>query len=174
MSEAIIKVDNLVKSFGVEPLAHLTCINSDRAAVSASLQELAESGIDNVLALLPSRLPAVSFLGGKVEKNNRFTHSPQAMETLSQLRFNTAFIGMAKIGPDGAYLKDADDAAMIQLAISRAQRVVLVAEKHKFVSEITAPYQSAPLDRIDVVITDAPLDAETQKLFSPKTRLIYL
>lgn len=132
------------------------------------------NSIDNVLALLPSRLPAVSFLGGKVEKNNRFTHSPQAMETLRQLRFNTAFIGTAKIGPDGAYLKDADDAAMIQLAISRAQRVVLVAEKHKFVSEITAPYQSAPLDRIDVVITDAPLDAEIQKLFSPKTRLIYL
>lgn len=53
-------------------------------------------------------------------------------------------------------------------------RVILVAEKHKFVSEVTAPYQSAPLDRIDVVITDAPLDDEVKKLFSPRTQLIHL
>ncbi len=78
------------------------------------------------------------------------------------------------MGTDGTYLSDADDAAMIQLAVSRAQRVILVAEKHKFVSEVTAPYQSAPLDRIDVVITDAPLDDEVKKLFSPRTRLIHL
>ena len=132
------------------------------------------NSIDNVLALLPMQQPAVRLLGGNVDKTNRVTHSPLAMETLRQLRFHTVFIGAAKVGTDGTYLSDADDAAMIQLAVSRAQRVILVAEKHKFVSEVTAPYQSAPLDRIDVVITDAPLDDEVKKLFSPRTRLIHL
>lgn len=50
------EIARMVKRFGVEPLAHLTCINSDKAAVSASLQELAESGIDNVLALRGDRI----------------------------------------------------------------------------------------------------------------------
>ncbi|GHV97039.1 transcriptional regulator [Lactobacillus nasalidis] len=132
------------------------------------------NSIDNVLALLPLRQPAVKLLGGDVDKANRFTHSPQALDALRQFHFNTAFIGAARVDADGSYLIDASDADVIQLATSKAQRVVLVTEKHKFVSKVTAPFQSAPLDRIDVVITDAPLDDATKKLFSPKTRLIHL
>ena len=46
----------LVRSCGVEPLAHVTCINSDREAVSATLRELDSLGIRNVLALRGDRV----------------------------------------------------------------------------------------------------------------------
>ena len=48
----------LVRSCGVEPLAHVTCINSDREAVSATLRELDSLGIRNVLALRGDRVQA--------------------------------------------------------------------------------------------------------------------
>lgn len=42
--------------FGVEPLAHLTCINSTKEDISASLEKLSAAGIDNVLALRGDRI----------------------------------------------------------------------------------------------------------------------
>lgn len=42
--------------FGVEPLAHLTCINSTKEDVSASLEKLSAAGIDNILALRGDRI----------------------------------------------------------------------------------------------------------------------
>lgn len=45
----------LVKKCGVEPLAHLTCINASKESISRSLSELAVSGIRNILALRGDR-----------------------------------------------------------------------------------------------------------------------
>lgn len=42
--------------FGVVPLAHLTCINSTKEDISASLEKLSAAGIDNVLALRGDRI----------------------------------------------------------------------------------------------------------------------
>lgn len=50
------EIARMVKRCGIEPLAHLTCINSDKSAVSAALRELADSGICNVLALRGDRV----------------------------------------------------------------------------------------------------------------------
>lgn len=46
----------LVQRCGIEPLAHVTCINSGKAAVSATLDKLAGLGIHNVLALRGDRI----------------------------------------------------------------------------------------------------------------------
>ena len=51
------EIASLVKSFGVEPLAHVTCINSDKPAVRAALADLRARGVENVLALRGDRLP---------------------------------------------------------------------------------------------------------------------
>ena len=51
------EIASLVKSFGVEPLAHVTCINSDKPSVRAALSDLRERGVENVLALRGDRLP---------------------------------------------------------------------------------------------------------------------
>lgn len=50
-SDYTVAVAKRVKSMGVEPLAHLSCISSDKAAVSKKLAALKEEGIENILAL---------------------------------------------------------------------------------------------------------------------------
>ncbi len=46
----------MVRDTGVEPLAHLTCINSRKEEVLAALAELKEAGVENVLALRGDRV----------------------------------------------------------------------------------------------------------------------
>ncbi len=50
------EIARAVKDCGVEPLAHLTCINADKRSVDASLAQLRENGICNVLALRGDRI----------------------------------------------------------------------------------------------------------------------
>lgn len=45
------------KGCGIEPLSHLTCVNSTAAEVDAMLDALAAAGVFNVLALRGDRLP---------------------------------------------------------------------------------------------------------------------
>ncbi|MDD6037102.1 MAG: methylenetetrahydrofolate reductase [NAD(P)H] [Lachnospiraceae bacterium] len=47
------------KEYGVEPLVHLTCINYTREEILAFTDELAEAGIENVLALRGDRSPDI-------------------------------------------------------------------------------------------------------------------
>ncbi|MDP4118650.1 MAG: methylenetetrahydrofolate reductase [NAD(P)H] [Bacillota bacterium] len=42
---------NLLKNYGVTPIAHLTCVSSDREKVRGVLDELRANGIENILAL---------------------------------------------------------------------------------------------------------------------------
>ena len=52
------QVANFLKNeLGVEPLAHLICMGSDKAKMTASLDELFAAGIQNVLALRGDRSP---------------------------------------------------------------------------------------------------------------------
>lgn len=46
-----VKVSNYVKSRGVTPLAHLTCISSGREEIRREVEELRKNSIENVLAL---------------------------------------------------------------------------------------------------------------------------
>ncbi len=43
-------------NYGIEPLAHLTCINSTRQEVGKALQDLVDIGVENVLALRGDRI----------------------------------------------------------------------------------------------------------------------
>ncbi|MBO5374297.1 MAG: methylenetetrahydrofolate reductase [NAD(P)H] [Clostridia bacterium] len=43
--------EDIKKSFGVESLAHLTCINSTKEDIQSRLMKLKEAGIENILAL---------------------------------------------------------------------------------------------------------------------------
>lgn len=42
---------NIQKTFGIPSMAHLTCVNSDRASVGRYLEMFSERGVENVLAL---------------------------------------------------------------------------------------------------------------------------
>lgn len=44
-------VTRMKQEYGLEPLAHLTCVGADRARLGSFLSGLGEAGVDNVLAL---------------------------------------------------------------------------------------------------------------------------
>lgn len=44
-------VTRMKQEYGLEPLAHLTCVGADRARLSSFLSALTEAGVENVLAL---------------------------------------------------------------------------------------------------------------------------
>lgn len=48
---------HIKKTHGIEPLAHITCINSSKPEVLNVLEEFKRNGIENVLALRGDRLP---------------------------------------------------------------------------------------------------------------------
>lgn len=50
------EIATMVKAFGIEPLAHVTCINSSAADVSRTLGELGSAEIENILALRGDRI----------------------------------------------------------------------------------------------------------------------
>ena len=50
------EVARKVRALGMEPLAHITCINSTKAEVLSALGELSSSGVENVLALRGDRV----------------------------------------------------------------------------------------------------------------------
>ncbi len=60
------KISSLIKhQYGIEPLAHLSCVNLSRSEVLGVLKQLEEAGVENVLALRgdrdPSRTPKEDF-----------------------------------------------------------------------------------------------------------------
>lgn len=134
--------------------------------------QVVTNSIDNALSMLTSEIPSVRLLGGIINKSQRYIYSETALETIRKIHFNTAFIGTSCIRADGVYAPRMEDAEIVREAIKRANQVVLVAEKYKFTDNSTSPYMSAPLDKIDVLITDTPLTDQQQNLFDPKTQII--
>ncbi len=47
------------KEYGIEPVSHLTCIGSDKTEIKASLEQLRENGVENILALRGDRRPEI-------------------------------------------------------------------------------------------------------------------
>lgn len=56
-------VDMLRNKYDVEPLAHLTCVNSTAEEIDSSLAFLKEKGVENILALRGDRMPGVADSG---------------------------------------------------------------------------------------------------------------
>lgn len=48
---------NIKKRFGIEPLAHLTCVNSSMEDVTEMIERFAKADIENVLALRGDLVP---------------------------------------------------------------------------------------------------------------------
>lgn len=44
-------------TYGVEPIVHLTCLHYEKEEIKAILNQLQESGIENVLALRGTKIP---------------------------------------------------------------------------------------------------------------------
>lgn len=134
--------------------------------------QIVTNSIDNALSMLTSPIPSVRLLGGLINKSQRYIYSEAALETIRKIHFNTAFIGASRVRADGVYAPRMEDAEIVRAAIKHANQIVLVAEKYKFTNDSTSPYMSAPLEKIDVLITDTPLTDKQRQFFDPKTQII--
>lgn len=71
------EIAQIVKNeYGIEPLAHLTCINSTKEEVEAALQGLVDIGVENVLALRGDKIE------GEVKSD--FKYASQLTEFIKQ------------------------------------------------------------------------------------------
>ena len=68
----------LKNKYAVEPIAHITCINSDREEIAAELNKLSDMGIENVLALRGDRIPGAD--------NGAFRHANELVDFIKSLK----------------------------------------------------------------------------------------
>lgn len=134
--------------------------------------QVVTNSIDNALNMMEAPLPKVRLLGGVINKQQRFIFSEAALDTLRRIHFNTAFIGTASINQDGIYMPNMSDANIVKIAAEHSHLVVLIAENYKFENQNSAPFKSIGLDKIDVLITDFPLDEKKKSYFDSHTQII--
>ncbi len=84
---------NIKEKFGIEPLAHLTCVNSTKEDVTEMIRRFSEAKIENVLALRGDIVP-----GEKVEKD--FSH---ANELAIEVQRNSGLQILGACYPEGHY-----------------------------------------------------------------------
>lgn len=123
--------------------------------------------IDNAANLLQSELPDVRLLGGKINKENRFTYAMDSLTKIRNCRFSMAFIGSSLIADGQIYVANEEDAAIDRCAIAQARQIVLVSENYKFHSGHSSSYRVASTKDVDLMITDQPLDAKKKSIFRP-------
>lgn len=80
------EIAKLVRSLGVEPLAHVTCINSDKTSVRAALDLLQADGIENVLALRGDRIAGA-------EDSKDFAHACDLVRFIRENGYNFDIAG---------------------------------------------------------------------------------
>ncbi|MCR4563669.1 MAG: methylenetetrahydrofolate reductase [NAD(P)H] [Clostridiales bacterium] len=84
-SEKTVELASVVKNeFGIESMAHLTCINSDRNGVREVVSRIKGQGIENILALR-----------GDIIEGNKPTDFNYAADLIEQLRSEPVCIGAA-------------------------------------------------------------------------------
>lgn len=94
-------------------------------------------------------------LGGTVRGLTGACVGPSVLRTLEAIRVDVAFVGANGLHPErGLTTQDPDEAAVKNAMCRSARRVVVLADSTKFGHEFLVSF--APLDRIDVLVTDAP------------------
>ena len=95
-------------------------------------------------------------LGGQVRGLTQAAVGPEALATLATLRVDTAVIGANGLSArHGLSTPDPEEAATKRAMVAAADRVVVLLDSSKVGQEHLVSF--APLDAIDVLVTDRPL-----------------
>ncbi|MFC7141480.1 HTH-type transcriptional regulator GlpR [Halosimplex aquaticum] len=137
--------------------------------------EVARSAPDDVRFITATNSPGlalelaeddreVKLTGGTLRPQTRALVGPTGETFMQRTNFDQVFIGTNAVDVDaGLTTPNEDEARMKQLMCERAQRVVLVADAAKFGRRSFV--QFAPLEDVDLVITDAALDDRFRETF---------
>ncbi len=107
----------------------------------------------------------VTLTGGTMRWAGAFSLTgPTAMETLSRVFLDTAFIGACGVDVRcGATTIEPDEAAVFRAMARQAKRVVVVADSSKMA--MVSPALICPVTEIDVLVTDSGITAEALEGF---------
>jgi DeoR family glycerol-3-phosphate regulon repressor/DeoR family fructose operon transcriptional repressor len=131
---------------------------STAVAFAASLGDLTRLTIVTNNLGLPSAFPASAvanlyLLGGEIRSGAHITLGPVGFVGTRQIAADTAVIGIGGITEDGCSTSRIEEASMIAAMIAAARRTIVIADSAKFGR--TGFAVIAPLDKIDVLVTDA-------------------
>jgi len=114
------------------------------------------SSVLTASALAPQEHLSVRILGGQVRGLTQAAVGPEALATLATLRVDTAVIGANGLSArHGLSTPDPEEAATKRAMVAAADRVVVLLDSSKVGQEHLVSF--APLDAIDVLVTDRPL-----------------
>lgn len=103
------------------------------------------------------QLPGVRVigLGGELLTDSQALVGSLTMTALASLHAEILFLGVAAVNARGLFISTDHERATKLALMDIADRVVLLADHTKF--SAAAPVRLAPLDRVDALVTDAPL-----------------
>lgn len=132
--------------------AHFAGMLADR--LPAGECSIVTNSLPIALDLSSSGVGDVQLLGGSVRAITQAVVGGTALRTLALMRADVAFIGTNALTIDhGLSTADAQEAAVKSAMITNAQTVVVLCDSTKIGNDYLVSF--APLDAIDVVITDA-------------------
>lgn len=100
--------------------------------------------------------PRIVAAGGHYQPDTRAFAGPLAEETLRGIRCDAALLSATAVGADGLWGANVRDAAIKRVLAGQSARVILLADAGKL--EATAPVRIAPLEIIDILVTDDRAD----------------
>ena len=114
----------------------------------------------------------VYFTGGKLRKQFMACHGYFSENMLSQFHASVCFLGADAVSLDtGVSEHNMYDVRLKQIMIENSAKIILLADHSKFTNSTFI--HVAPLDQIDIIITDAELDQKTlRELASQKVQVI--
>lgn len=135
-------------------LARLLAERSDITVATNSLRAAVE---------LSGRGPQLILIGGELRRLSQTVVGTLTSSLLEQLHFDLAFMGTMGLTPEeGLTTSDAGEAFTKRLAMSRAKRVVLLADSRK-VGQVSFA-QAGRVADLDLLITDPNLKPEAARL----------
>src|ERR1700758_4239770 len=117
------------------------------------------------LAAMPS--VSLQLLGGRVRGLTQAAVGEPALRLLDTLRVDVAFIGTNAVSvAHGLSTPDSDEAAVKRAMVQAANYVVVLADSSKIGREDLISF--APIDRVDVLITDSEVDDASRREFTAR------
>ena len=132
---------------------------ADRLVVTSGQAEIVTHAMTLAHALAGGADAELTVIGGRVRTATAAAVGADTVRAIERLRPDIAFIGTNGISASfGLSTPDPDEAAVKTAIVRAARRVVVVADADKIGRELLVSF--APLDAIDVLVTDAAPDAE--------------
>jgi DeoR family transcriptional regulator of aga operon len=107
----------------------------------------------------------VTLTGGALRWAGAFSMTgPLAIDALAGYYMDKAFVGACGIDPErGATTIEADEAAIFRAIVRQSKKVIVVSDSSKV--GMVSPAVICPLDRIDTIVTDSGIDADSLTAF---------